>query len=520
MDEKSKFKVIKEFERTVDFVRNASNLKVMNLNDLNSCGEESGGSQQKQIFGGSSGNEDAGDESEEVEEGINANYIMDSLCYKNQHANKEHQHANMMFLGNAAVSNNYSSCVDATCQYQSVYSDDAENRSKGEKNDETEFAEKQRERPLTSGLFVRFLFLVIYFQCINCWFVFNLGSSIYSLLQPKKNNTHNQNGYIDEEMNAFKSSSNINNNNNSNLRSAQTRNIANGTDDDTSLFKIPSVPKQYNSDETSTNTKLPMSLKPIESQANIVKNKSSKIYTELKVFNNLDSVPTNSNNKNNNNNNNAISDTTKQSLFSTTTVYDNDISRLTMNTANDLPKNSTPIYTDNSSSAYLLAKRKQVFKLDLTVTGPTVGGVQQPLTARKLDRQMIDQIIPEKELEECIEEKRNSAESEYYLPKIEIQSNKVAANPGVKSTVSLISHNGYRLQTPISLAASVQANANNNLENSNKQMSMLDMSKIAAYENATTSSNLVSVAKIQLPKHVKKSIKDEYKKDKSKCSIQ
>ena len=51
-------------------------------------------------------------------------------------------------------------------------------------------------------------------------------------------------------------------------------------------------------------------------------------------------------------------------------------------------------------------------------------------------------------------------------------------------------------------------------------MSMLDMSKIAAYENATTSSNLVSVAKIQLPKHVKKSIKDEYKKDKSKCSIQ
>jgi hypothetical protein len=49
---------------------------------------------------------------------------------------------------------------------------------------------------------------------------------------------------------------------------------------------------------------------------------------------------------------------------------------------------------------------------------------------------------------------------------------------------------------------------------------ILDVSKISALENATSTNSCVIVTKADLPKDIKKCLKEEIKKDKSKCSIQ
>lgn len=48
---------------------------------------------------------------------------------------------------------------------------------------------------------------------------------------------------------------------------------------------------------------------------------------------------------------------------------------------------------------------------------------------------------------------------------------------------------------------------------------ILDVSKISALENATSTNGYVVVAKVDMPKDVRKCLKDEFKKDKKQCSI-
>jgi hypothetical protein len=279
---------------------------------------------------------------------------------------------------------------------------------------------------------------------------------------------------------------------------------ANTNSTDLDIFKVPMVPN-----------KIPMSLKPVETAGQA---KKPKVFNELKVFNNLTSAVNNNATSNNNFN------TTKQSL-SSTGIFDEDVSKL-----NDLPKSSTPIYTDNTSSAYLLAKRNKIFnaKLDLTITGTANmnGNLNNFYSVAKAEKQYQPQ-IPERVDEELAgEENRaasNSGNSDYaMLPKLNMiqstQSNSKenlakAAGSSLKSMVALRQNN--------QMAATAGQTANTPLgqESRNNKMSMHDMSLIAAYENATTSTNLVSVAKVQLPKYVKKSIKEEIKKDKTKCVI-
>jgi hypothetical protein len=264
---------------------------------------------------------------------------------------------------------------------------------------------------------------------------------------------------------------------------------------DLNIFKVPLVPDK----NTEDNSKMPLSLQPVETG----QPKKQRVFNELKVFNNID----NTNNFN----------TTKQSL-SSTGIFEDDVSKLT-----DLPKSSTPIYTDNTSSAYLLAKRNKIFnaKLDLTITGSgNMNGNLNYYSVAKAEKQYQPQIPERVEEEIASEDNRavNSGNSDYGMPP------KLNMPQSAQST----SRENIAKLTGTNLKSMIALSQNNNLpqpvntqlsqDNRNK-ISMHDMSMISAFENAATATNIVSVEKVQLPKNFKKSMKEEIKKDKSKCVI-
>jgi hypothetical protein len=151
-DEKSKFKVIKEFERTVDFVRNASNLKVMNLNEAAAAAAalKNDDSQQNSYKQQESGYENL----------INANFIVDSLCYNNNmmKSSSSSQKINSLqqggvemqdkpqkrLLSSSLSESSFDDSQEATCQYR--------NFGGKENNDEVRKAANSYESRFTTCL--------------------------------------------------------------------------------------------------------------------------------------------------------------------------------------------------------------------------------------------------------------------------------------------------------------------------------------------------------------------------------
>jgi hypothetical protein len=287
------------------------------------------------------------------------------------------------------------------------------------------------------------------------------------------------------------------------------------------IFKVPMVPPEKYTDEAKS---IPMSLKPVEQQTTVSTTlfKKPKVFNELKVFNNLPNVqqPSNATSAAANNFN-----TTKQSLSSSGLFDDDNMSKVA-----DLPKNSTPIYTDNTSSAYLLAKRNKIFKnamMDLTITGTGTTTANNPLSNNKpLYQPQIPERVDEEQQHGSSEESNgnnnNNNNNLAMAGRLSSASQGVRAENGAaRLSGGNLKPNGRGSAQPVTMPV-VNSPLNGHktaMRGGGNKMSMHDMSLIAAYENAATSTNLVSVAKVQLPKHVKKTIKDEIKKDKSKCVI-
>jgi hypothetical protein len=144
--------------------------------------------------------------------------------------------------------------------------------------------------------------------------------------------------------------------------------------------------------------------------------------------------------------------------------------------AGDLPKNSTPIFTDSTTAALLLNKRKQLLnaKLDLTIAPPALLPMQGAgAKSSQMERKSSSQFL-------------------------------LAPRPATSLAAS------KQLATVFDETIQLSGSG------------ALNVSKMYSIENAT-STNLVSVAKTDMPRDLKKCFKDEIKeikKDKSKCSIQ
>lgn len=209
--------------------------------------------------------------------------------------------------------------------------------------------------------------------------------------------------FVDDEMSVFK---------NETLHKNKTSDYV--------TFKKPLLPDQ----PKKMAEPLPLSLQPVHIQSNEYLLKNNKIYNELKVFKNIANL---------------------------------DSTNVTAGASVELPKNSTPIYSDNSTAAYLTAKRKKLLngKLDLTIA---------PALAE------------------------SKVSKENFVTSTLRSSNNLQAS--VKKSSKLLNIPGETL----------------------------DLSKLSAIENA--SANLINVAKADFPNHIKKKFKDEIKKDKTKCLIQ
>jgi hypothetical protein len=325
-------------------------------------------------------------------------------------------------------------------------------------------------------------------------------------------NEENENESISTEMRNFKNA--CSNTNQYSIAINQQKNA----------FKVPQPPDEFN---------VPLSIKPVFESSTHMSNfsqKRSKVLNELKVFNN-----SNTNNSNMSNNN-----LTKHSLFFNTMFDTNDQSMLRIN--NELPKNSTPIYTDNTNSAYMLAKRKQLLnaKLDLTITGPIsnfsapVGNnimnsyanlMQKQQQLMMQEKQQQQPLIPENLEEETIEEGYynlgngniiNHPKQEFILPKISINIENGNDEQAVKTSSTLRTAE----QTDADGSGGGVA-LKGQTKQINKINTNLNVSKIhCAFEAVSTSANLISIPKSEIPKEFKKKIKNDIKKDKSMCSIQ
>lgn len=191
----------------------------------------------------------------------------------------------------------------------------------------------------------------------------------------------------------------------------------------------------------------------------------------------------------------------------------------TLNPAPELPKNSTPIFTDHATAASLNAKHRQFLnaKLNLTIAPPASGqqiDFKKPNTINntiKLESSkpvfLVPQIPPvNASNEQSLKQKNSPSHANTYKTST------------LKSNSNLMMENmNYGL-------ACNSKSGTNGLERkmTHKIMSseILDVSKISALENATSTNSCVVVTKADIPKDIKKCLKDEIKKDKSKCSIQ
>lgn len=150
----------------------------------------------------------------------------------------------------------------------------------------------------------------------------------------------------------------------------------------------------------------------------------------------------------------------------------------------ELPKNSTPIYSDNTTAAYLTAKRKKLLnaKLDLTIAPPSESVESKPIE-RKSSNFVMTKLTTKPTQQENFA--TSTLRSTNNLQMSSKKSSKLLTVPGVETKV-------------ISGA--------------------LDLSKLSAIENVVTSTNLISVAKVEMPLDLKKRFKED--KYKSKCVIQ
>ena len=442
-DRLSKFKVVKEFEKTLELVQNASNYKLLSsmstkLSSISNNDENLEGntlpSQQIQ-------------QQSQLANLIQPQLSLASLCY--DEINKD---------GNESDSNGESE-------------EDESNKNTNSNNQNNNDLKKTSSSKLKNFNFI--INNSIESHMLTNSFHVNQASKLNR--RPSTTNSNYQ--YVDEEeMSLFKNKNDSLNN--------PSKIVA-----DYKTFKIPLLTINGSVDELASHQvqqqNVPLSLQPIN-EDNFVKPapppalKSNK-FSELKVFNNLDVE-----------NQPPI----QQQQQQTTKIKSNP--QLNALLTADLPKNSTPIFTDSNTAAILLNKRKQLLnaKLDLTIAPPSSS--VQILNIQQNEQRKPTFLVPkvptnnkfssnslsalQKEQDQCQQQQNPTQSSQQELPVITLDETIQLAN-------GVIGGSGA-----------------------------LNLSKIYSIETAV-STDLVSVAKTEIPKDLKKCFKDEIKKDKSKCLI-
>lgn len=211
-------------------------------------------------------------------------------------------------------------------------------------------------------------------------------------------------------------------------------------------------------------------------------------HTELKVFNNLQTTT------------NMTINSLNQTEQSTNGAV-----------KSELPKNSTPISTDHGTQQHLSAKHRHFLNAQLDLT-----------------------IVPGKQQTALAQRKTNSPNSQnpvFLVPQIPMLHNDqkgqlVSSTPTPpeikKSSLSTVNMGSYKTST-LKSNSNLVVNSNDihkkKLGNHLLTSDILDVSKISALENATSTNACVIVTKADIPKDLRRSLKDEYKKDKKQCSI-
>ncbi len=208
-------------------------------------------------------------------------------------------------------------------------------------------------------------------------------------------------------------------------------------------------------------------------------------HTELKVFNNINSNTTI----------NSLNQTEQSSAGPAKA---------------ELPKNSTPISTDHGTQQHLSAKHRHFLnaQLDLTIVAAKQ---QTALVQRKTNSPntqnpvfLVPQVpAPHKEQNQVVS-------STPAPPEIKKSSLSNVVNMGSYKTSTLKSNSNLVVSSDVH---------KKKLGNHLLTADILDVSKISALENATSTNACVVVTKADIPKDLRRSLKDEFKKDKKQCSI-
>ncbi len=182
----------------------------------------------------------------------------------------------------------------------------------------------------------------------------------------------------------------------------------------------------------------------------------------------------------------------------------------------EIPKNSTPISTDLGTQQNLSAKHRHFLnaQLDLTIVPPNKQQIQQnqlgfqSRTTKKIDSPQQKSI--------------------FLVPQVPGMYSQNAENkPQAQAVMAPISQIEMLKKSSSYKTSTLKSNSNLivNMNEVNKKKTggmhpdILDVSKISALENATSTNGCVMVQRTEIPRDLRKTLKDELKKDKKQCII-
>ncbi len=212
-------------------------------------------------------------------------------------------------------------------------------------------------------------------------------------------------------------------------------------------------------------------------------------HSELKVFSNI--------------NTNMTINSLNQTEQSTTTInIESGIIKP------ELLKNSTPISTDLNTQQHLSAKHRHFLnaQLDLTIVPPNKQQQQQIPQSRVVKKSDSPQQKPV-----------------FLVPQVpgtySQSDNKPQAAP--MSQIDLLKKSSSYKTSTLKSNSNLIVNMSEISKKKSGSMTpdILDVSKISALENATSTNACVMVQKTDMPRDLRKCLKDELKKDKKQCSI-
>ena len=505
-DIRSHFKVIKEFEKTLEFVKNASNLKVMPSLSLNQNNDEETAIYSKKISGTRAPHISLASLCYDTHKTRNTDDDKDDGNYDDEEEEEEEEEAN--------ANSDSNDTEDDT--------DDDSDDDSDEKSEELKHPNNQM-----SNVGKRINFIInnsIDSHMLTNSYNTNREQMLMNDLinnrkaneNPKKLSYHDlkqKSTKKDAPKNVCVEAKNYNNINrvmsNNHLIEIKDQEV-DFVDDELSLFKNETLltskfsdykdfkkPLMISGNETKSASSLHSTkMSEYKRQPSIEIKKSNQVFvqkhcTELKVFNNLSvNVTQNENTKN-----------------STVTLT---------GMPADLPKNSTPIFTDIATVANLNAKNRQFLnaKLNLTIM-PSQQQIAQNIEPKKLN------INSSTSANNNV---KSELKSVFLVPQVppiqegtEHQQLKQKQSPTYKT--STLKSNSNLVMDTVDMSHGYSGEMGRKLAHKLMPSDILDVSKISALENATSTNSCVVVTKADMPRDFKKCLKDEIKKDKTKCSI-